>query len=63
MSPKSFKRIVLADRPKGQVEPDKTFKQVDVLFDASMNPGKHSALVQVHYVSLGALLSTEKLTN
>jgi NADPH-dependent curcumin reductase CurA len=53
MTPSTFKRIVLAERPKGDIIPDVTFKQLDVPFDA-VKPGQKEALVKVHYLSLGA---------
>jgi hypothetical protein len=54
MAPTTFKRIIFADRPKTNIDPDVTFKRVEVPFGESMKPGKHSALVKVNYVSLGA---------
>lgn len=53
MAPKQFRRIVLAERPKKDIIPDVTFKQLDIPFDSAMQPGPRQALVHVHYVSLG----------
>jgi hypothetical protein len=53
MTPKSFKRIVLAERPVGDIIPNQTFKQLEVPFDNAMKPGEKEVLVKVHYVSLG----------
>jgi hypothetical protein len=60
MAPTSFKRIILAERPTGDIVPDVTFKQLDAPFDESMRPGAHAALVKVQHISIGASSHTDR---
>ena len=50
MTPATYTRITIAERPKGAIDPDSTFRIVEAPFD--LKPADDEALVKVEYLSL-----------
>lgn len=50
MAPAQYTRVVLAERPKENIIPDKTFKREVVPY--KFNPGEGEAVIQTEYLSL-----------
>ena len=50
MAPSTYTRVVFAERPKGTINPDTTFRVVEAPFD--LKPAEDEALVKVDYLSL-----------
>ena len=50
MAPSTYTRVVFAERPKGAIDPDTTFRVVEAPFD--LKPADDEALVKVEYLSL-----------
>ena len=50
MAPSTYTRVIFAERPTGVVDPESTFRVVEVPFD--LKPTDDEALVKVEYLSL-----------
>lgn len=50
MAPSTYTRVVFAERPRGAIDPDTTFRVVEAPFD--LKPADDEALVKVEYLSL-----------
>lgn len=51
MSPSTYTRIVLAQRPREHIEPDVTFKRTQLQY-ADLRPAQGEVLVKINYLSL-----------
>lgn len=58
-SPSEYKRIVLAERPVGDIDA-KTFRHEKVSL-SELKPGAHQVLVKVNWLSIGACFSISSI--